>query len=1067
MRRLVLSVLLSMLLGTLAHADDWWNDAWKVRHRIDINSAFIDKPLEAFPLCIRVPAAYLKTDALSPDGRDARVVDANGNVLPHELVAWSDRGIELYTQWTLANDSPQWLYLYYGNPDASAAPAADVWDEHYRAVLHLAGDAKDASGAGSDVAPEGSVTLSDEGAVFTEAAGHLSIPPAAFNGLGEQLTITVRFQMREGPGLQNLLAGRRTDGPEEWFNFGIKTPNIVHTNATSNGQRAPELNPAGIAPGQWHTAIVRYDARDRSRTICIDGVVFERDESLPGPLRVNEVRIGRGMLHFEPWQFHGVIDEVRIAATARSDAWMKAEAGCLAELNVVAPVGRAQGFGEADPEPASFAVVYPKSDVIWKKRTEPLKIQWTPSAGARRYRVSFFDTVDSPNSHTVTVDGTAMSVRGRSTGSGDVSNDGATVLPAKTYRWSVTALGDADAVGPSVDGPGTITFYDWSAATPRPVTPAARPVLEPAGRAAFNLRGYLRTRIDNTIHEYLISTPTTSPAILQVLRDRDKRPVRDPLVPWAGEFAGKYLTAAQLTWRLTQDAELKRTIDAFVRDLIACQQDDGYLGPFPKSSRITGGNWDVWGHYHCMLGLLLYYEDTGYTPALQACEKAADLLFEVFGPGGPTLTNDGAGGQMNMAVCHALVLLYNKTGQPRYLELAHYIVHEAWNDAGAGRYLESALAGKPIVEFPQHRWEAIHDWQALPELYWLTGDEPYKKAFEHIWRSALAGDRHNTGGLTSGEGFTGSPFNTGAIETCCTVAWIAMSIDMLRLTGDARVADELELSTFNSALGAIPFGGRSCAYNVPMNGTRLFGVELHWQAPKGGPDLNCCAVNAVRPLGMIAQWALMARRDGGLALNFYGPCTMTSTLPSGNTVNIEQVTDYPQSGKVTLRFTLDRPQSFPLQLRVPVWSRTFTMAINGRPVTDMLFNPGSYTGLEREWKTGDTLDLEFDFTPHFWAGGESFAGTVSFYRGPIVYAYDARYNVLNPDELPAIDPGTVQFTVAQNTHDSIPPWIHGSLNAVDGTRIDVVDFSSAGQTGNHYKSWLPSTGTPTWQFFAP
>lgn len=604
----------------------------------------------------------------------------------------------------------------------------------------------------------------------------------------------------------------------------------------------------------------------------------------------------------------------------------------------------------------------------------------------------------------------------------------------------------------------TISFYDWSTEKTIRVVGEVKPPLTPARDAEFDLHGYLRTRIDNAIDEYLISTPTTSPAILQVLRDRDKTPMREPLVPWAGEFAGKYLTSAQLTWRLTHDEELKNVIDKFVKDLIACQQEDGYLGPFPKSSRITGGNWDVWGHYHCMLGLMLYYEDTHYEPALEACKHAADLLFETFGPGGPSLINDGGGGQMNMAVCHGLVLLYNKTGIERYLELAKYIVHEAWNDAGAGRYLEAALAGKPIVEFPQHRWEAIHDWQALPELYWLTGDEQYKKAFEHMWWSAVKGDRHNTGGLTSGEGFTGSPFNTGAIETCCTVAWLAMSVDMLRLTGDARVADEIELSTLNSALGAIPYAGRSCAYNVPMNGTRLFGVELHWQAPKGGPDLNCCSVNANRPLGMISEWALM-EKDNGLAINFYGPCTMKATLSSGNRVTIEQDTNYPADGKVALKLNLDKPETFPLFVRVPRWSKTFSMRVNGGS-EDRKYTPGNYSGEEREWKTGDVIELDLDFTPHFWAGQESFANTVSFYRGPILYAYDARFNTLNPSELPKIDPATAQFTSCTFDGDAIPPWIYGTISAADGTSIHVVDLSSAGQTGNQYVSWLPATGPP-------
>lgn len=1058
MRRVL--VVLSLLLAShqFATADDWWNSEWKVRHFVDINADLITGGLENFPLRIAIPASDCKHDR-STEGRDARVVDGSGNVLDTEIVKWTADGIELYAHVPRIDSGQpkQRLYFYYGNPDAPALPQSDIWDDPYRAVLHLRNDLTDASGRNTAVSAEGSVEVEQAGAIFTEQPGYLNVSAEALSGIGDQLTITVRFRMVENPSLQNLASGRRANGEPEWFNFGIKTPNIVHTNATSDGRQAPELNPAGIAPGEWHSAVIRYDARDRSRTICIDGTVFERDESLPGPLRIDEFRIGRGVLHFEPWQFHGAIDEVRFADVARSDSWIRAEAGNLAEFNMLAPVGAAQSQGDAAPIPGPFAIVRPKSDIVWRKRNQPLTLSWTPSAGADMYSVEFTNIADPSVHVTASVTDTKLDVVAPGT---QVTPDTFELPHAPgAYRWKPTANNARGNISATPAPQGTIEFYNWNDNVAHRVTKADMPVLSPARGTEYDLRGYLRTRIDNAINEYLISTPATSPAILQVLRDRDKMPVRDPLVPWAGEFAGKYLTAAQLTWRLTHDENIKQVIDRFVKDLIACQQDDGYLGPFPKSSRITGGNWDVWGHYHCMLGLMLYYEDTQYEPALDACKKAADLLFETFGPGGPSLINDGGGGQMNMAVCHGLVLLYEETGIERYLELAKYIVHEAWNDAGAGRYLESALAGKPIVEFPQHRWEAIHDWQALPELYWLTGDEQYKKAFEHMWWSAVKGDRHNTGGLTSGEGFTGSPFNTGAIETCCTVAWLAMSIDMLRLTGDARVADEIELSTLNSALGAIPYGGRSCAYNVPMNGTRLFGVELHWQAPKGGPDLNCCSVNANRPLGMISQWALM-EKDNGLAINFYGPCTVKATLPGGNRITIEQDTQYPLDGKVSIKLTLDRPQSFPLYFRVPRWSESLNAIVNHELGNQRKWNPGSYTSDEREWKTGDTIDLHFDFTPHFWAGAESFANTVSFYRGPILYAYDARYNTLNPGELPKIDPATVQFAPQQFEGDSIPPWIYGTINAADGTPIYVVDLSSAGQTGNQYVTWLPATAPP-------
>lgn len=1033
---------LVVVTGLNVAADDWWSTDLPFRVRTHINASEITEDLVDFPLAIRIGSPGDALVTASPDGTDSRVVDAAGQVLAFEKVRWDRDALELYARMPrIAAGKPgQYVDVYFGNKNAKAESQGPVWGDGYRLVLHLNGNLADSSLGVTTVKPEGAIEVGAT-AVFNSDPAFLNIDPKTLEGVGEQITINIRFRVQGGNSVQNLASGLKPDGPEEWFNFGLKTPNVVHTNATSEGKRAGELNPTGIAPNEWHAATVVYDARNRTRTICIDGTVLERDQALTGPLRVREMRIGRGVLHFDPWQFAGEMDEVRFSAIARSDSWIRAETAGLGDQNAFSVSGPVEEFGKPTPPPSAFRLLSPSDGFECRKR-DGVTVKWSPSAGAETYTVLVFadaavseplQTFDSGQATLFAIPSAAFN--------------------GKTVFWSVQAKGAGGIVQNS--DKRKLSFYNWSNTMASLPENKTNPELGTASDAAYEIQGYLRTRIDNSIKRYFLETPESSPAILQVLRDRDKVPVRDPLVPWAGEFAGKYLTGAELVWRLTKDPELKETIDQFVRALIACQAPNGYLGPFPKDARLTGSNWDVWGHYHCMIGLMLYFEDTGYEPALEACRKAADLLFETFGPGGPTLTNDGAGGQMNMAICHSLVILYRKTGLQRYLDLARYVIHEAWNEEGAGKYIESALAGKKVHEFPQHRWEALHDYQALAEMYWLTGDDQYRQTMEQIWWSGVSTDRHNTGGVTSGEGFCGSPYNLGAIETCCTVAWIAFSLDVLRMTGDSRIADEIEWSTLNSALAAIPYSGRVCAYNVPMDGTRVFGVELPWQSPKAGPDLNCCAVNAYRPLGMIAQWALMESKDG-LVVNYYGPCTMSAKRPSGNEVTLKQETGYPAEGKIRIAIETKKPESFTISLRIPAWSKHSIVSVNGK---DIEATAGTYVPLAQEWKSGDVIELNLDFSLRFWAGEQECAGKISVFRGPMLYAFDGRYSDLNPDALPKLDWKTAQLE-PRTWDEDIPPWMLATLKDANGTTYPVCDLSSAGQTGNHYRSWLPADALP-------
>ena len=607
-----------------------------------------------------------------------------------------------------------------------------------------------------------------------------------------------------------------------------------------------------------------------------------------------------------------------------------------------------------------------------------------------------------------------------------------------------------------------------SASTPASTIP---PKCNRAVTAKFDLGGSVKSYVAAVTDHWLKIAPHSNPAMLEMFRDRDRLPLRH-MEPWAGEFAGKHLTAAVQVYRVSGDPQLRKFIEWFVPQLIAGQAEDGYLGPWAKRNRLTGfapnigknggGTWDAWGHYHIMLGLLLWHEQTGDRPSLASAARIGDLLCDKF------LTArlvDTGSTEMNLAVIHSLCLLYRQRKEQRYLTLATKILGEfaAKDDKGnflAGNYLHGPLAGQEFFQLPKPRWESLHPIMGLVELFWLTGNEDCRRAFEKIWWSIAKLDRHNNGGFSSGEQAQGNPYHPGAIETCCTIAWMALSVEMLRLTRNSLVADELELSTLNSVLGFHSPTGRWVTYNTPMDGTRKASAhDIVFQARPGSPELNCCSVNGARGLGMISDWAFM-RSGNGLLVNWYGPSTFTTELTSAHPVIITQETQYPREPRVRLRVESSGAAAFPISLRIPHWSKKTRVTLNGRPTPAA--EPGSYLQLQHRWGT-DVIEVDFDFSFHFWKGEKECAGKTSIYRGPILLTYDRRFNDMDPDAVPELDAKDLQGKLANSPH-WIAPILLMEFAATDGKTLRLCDFASAGATGSPYRSWLPINGAPAHNF---
>ena len=613
-----------------------------------------------------------------------------------------------------------------------------------------------------------------------------------------------------------------------------------------------------------------------------------------------------------------------------------------------------------------------------------------------------------------------------------------------------------------------------------------RPTCDRVPKTSFELSGFVADYVKGVTDQWLLVAPQANPAMLEMFRDRDNTPLRH-MQSWAGEFAGKYLTGAVQVLRVTGDPRLRRSLRAFVSRLIRFQDQDGYLGPWPKECRLTNNYpgfdvlWDTWGHYHIMQGLLLWHEEAGDRQALECAARIADLICQKYLGKVDTRLVDTPDTEMNLAPIHALSVLYRKTKTRRYLDMALQIADEfaAQGPEGplAGDYVRQALAGREFFQMPRHRWESLHAIMGLAELYWITGAPQYRRAFEHIWWSIAKLDRHNSGAFSSREEAVGNPYDINQIETCCTIAWIAMTAEMLKLTGSSVVADELELSTLNTVVAMHSHTGRWATYNTPMNGFRRASAHsIVFQSREGSPELNCCSVNSARGFGIVSDWALMRDREG-LILNWYGPSKMSARLRPGLTVTFAQQTDYPISGRMHIRIAPSKPEEFALKLRIPYWSRKSTARLNGKPLPGV--EPGRYLQITRKWRKGDTILLDLDTSLHFWAGERECDGLTSVYRGPILLTFDHRYNLHLPpagekkmrqyDEwkpqidyglnVPSLDAAHMSGRVVE-WEDWIPPALLLEFQATNGSTVRLCDFGSAGEVGTPYMSWLPIVNAP-------
>jgi len=188
--------------------------------------------------------------------------------------------------------------------------------------------------------------------------------------------------------------------------------------------------------------------------------------------------------------------------------------------------------------------------------------------------------------------------------------------------------------------------------------------------------------------------------------------------------------------------------------------------------------------------------------------------------------------------------------------------------------------------------------------------------------------------------------------------------------------------------------------------------------PRNRPDAGC-AISRRPPANASTSTRIFAisrlpqriyyRFKDGIAVNLYNAAEATIRLAPDLTVRIEQTTRYPSDGRIALTVTPSRPARFPLLLRIPRWCRAPRLALNGRPAESTL---------DREWRAGDHIEIEFPMPWRFVRGHDLQSGRAALMRGPLVFTLAREGNGL-PETMPlrdiTLDPESIQGPVAHTT----------------------------------------------------
>lgn len=492
--------------------------------------------------------------------------------------------------------------------------------------------------------------------------------------------------------------------------------------------------------------------------------------------------------------------------------------------------------------------------------------------------------------------------------------------------------------------------------------------------------GFWKTRVDRN-HEH---------GIPRLLSHLEEHGVVDNFMVVSGRKSGerrgpyfsdsdlfKWMEGAAFDLQTHDDPKLKADLDRVIDEVVAAQNDDGYLNTFFQGE-LAGQRFrnlpvehELYCAGHLFQAAVAHHRATGDDRLLNAASRYADYLCSVFG----FEKRQGFDGHPEVEM--ALVELYRATGRSRYLDLAEFFL--------------SQLQPKYAPTLGGHAVRALYALCGGVDYYVESGNAEAREVVDRQWNELVSSKMYITGGVGSryaGEAI-GEPYELPNLrayaETCAAIANVMLNYRLLALYGDAKYADVMELALYNGVISGVSLEGTAYFYTNPLANTGTHQRQEWW-------GCTCCPTNMVRMLASIPGYMYSTSRDG-VWVHLFDNSSVSYQLADGTPFTLEQSTNYPLDGNIDIKVGVGAAREFTVFVRVPAWCTSAAAAVNGEEIDGAI--SGSYLAIRRVWQQGDSIHLNLGMPVTLRESDPRVRenlGSVAVQRGPLVYCAESPDN---------------------------------------------------------------------------